>query len=976
MELSESLISKLHRSFCNGLPFAFPSSLLRTDELDLVRGILQILQGFSSSLFYWDHSGHCFRIQSGIYVSHLSKTGLYGFLDQFMFAATCLKLVEFSVNRVEKYGGSPSPTLRAFACSVSSCLRRLRDVALREEEKINNPGGRAIPTLLGLSNSLTSLCSGAEYLLQIVHDVVPESFSEPDYSASAADAAVHILDQLYRKLNEACLVEGGEEEAHMMLLYIFVGSIFPFIEGLDSWLFEGMLDDPFEEMFFYANKAIAIDENEFWEKSYLLRTRTFPKSQQDSTTDALLHVKEKKNILGKETVSSYSTKEKEGKGRDIVACPLFLKEVAKAIVSAGKSLQLIRHAPKMPSSAVSIDKHGIGHQISGLTLLEVFCVSLAALVGYSDHISEYLWLDDLMVCPFKYPLETLNGEEKSGFLQAIPCSDKMWYNFLVDAVLQKKMIGLDLVPRDIAGLDTPGKKLLADRTNESRHAGAYFPQNPTMTVCRRFFADDEAQSKLNISRSLRLPSLNDEELRKAVFGSSKDNNFGPKSTDFAFGFQFDESELLRQDEETEVLEMLFPYPTLLPSFEEEACVSDCLPFQKNSTLPSRILSWIQPLKPRGTLVPVVILQECLITYIKKQADYIGGNILSMLLNDWKLLDELGVLRAIYLLGSGDLLHHFLAVIFSKLDKGESLDDEFELNTILQESVRNSSDGVLLNPDSLVVSITKSPGFREAEGHTSSVYSSITKNRQTSGINALESLQFTYRVSWPLELIANAEAMKKYNQVMVFLLKVKRAKFVLDEVRKWMLKDRGTTRTASKRHWLLEQKLLNFVDAFHQYVMDRVYHSAWRELCDGVAAAGSLDEVIEVHESYLLSIQRQCFVVPEKLWALIASRLNSILGLALEFYSIQQTLFSGPTSAIKARCKLEVDRIERQFDECVAFLLKILSLKLNVGQFPHLADLVTRINYNYFYVSESGNLKTTTSGTDTIASKPGKDFQKQ
>jgi len=26
---------------------------------------------------------------------------------------------------------------------------------------------------------------------------------------------------------------------------------------------------------------------------------------------------------------------------------------------------------------------------------------------------------------------------------------------------------------------------------------------------------------------------------------------------------------------------------------------------------------------------------------------------------------------------------------------------------------------------------------------------------------------------------------------------------------------------SKRHWLVEQKLLHFVDAFHQYVMDRV-----------------------------------------------------------------------------------------------------------------------------------------------------------
>lgn len=33
--------------------------------------------------------------------------------------------------------------------------------------------------------------------------------------------------------------------------------------------------------------------------------------------------------------------------------------------------------------------------------------------------------------------------------------------------------------------------------------------------------------------------------------------------------------------------------------------------------------------------------------------------------------------------AGDLLQHFLIVIFNKLDKGETWDDDFELNTILQ-----------------------------------------------------------------------------------------------------------------------------------------------------------------------------------------------------------------------------------------------------------------------------------------------------
>jgi gamma-tubulin complex component 5 len=118
------------------------------------------------------------------------------------------------------------------------------------------------------------------------------------------------------------------------------------------------------------------------------------------------------------------------------------------------------------------------------------------------------------------------------------------------------------------------------------------------------------------------------------------------------------------------------------------------------------------------------------------------------------------------------------------------------------------------------------------------------------------------------------------------------------------------------------------------------------------------------------------------WALIASRVKTILGLALDFHNVEQTLGTGGTApAVRARCEMELDRIEKQFDECVVFLLRvgfcpfqqdlmiswlsemyvflksplqILSFKLNVGHFPHLADLVTRINYNHYYMSDTGS----------------------
>ncbi|KAI8523282.1 hypothetical protein RHMOL_Rhmol13G0061200 [Rhododendron molle] len=909
MKPSVSLINKIYGAFSDGVHFAAPISFLRTCEVDLVRGVLHILQGLSSSLFYWDDVRLTYLAKTGIYVTHLSQKSLHVILNQFMYAATCLRLVEVVVNKVEKSVRLPSPTLRAFSCSVSAWLKRLRDVALKEEVNISNFDGVTSPTLLGLASSLSSLCSGADFLQQIVHGAIPKVYLETGSSVPATEIAVHILDHLYKKLNEICPVQGGEEDAYRMLLYIFVGSLLPYIEGLDSWLFEGTLDDPFEEMFFYANKAVSVKEADFWEKSYLLRQRRFEILIVSGTPTCIPLTDDKKEVAGRESISvSSPIKGKDQNNREIQVCPLFIKEIATEIVSAGKSLQLIQHAPMMflrGSGRGANDEVGNCKSVSsnnvpsktGLTLSEVFCLSLTGLIGHGDHISKYFLQEEPFnskIAPLIRPfvdiekLEGGNGEN----LPAITCSEKVWYKFLVDM---------------------KDKSSDAGEVDKFSFKKSFCPENPVITVCQNSLDENkDAWSALNLSSNFYLPPLNDEGLRNAIFGGKGEPFCTAKGTNYASGFQFGESGHLRSQDDTKMLEVLFPFPTLLPPLQEELYISKFLPFQKNSSLPSRVLNWIQRVEPKATPLPVVILQECLVSYIKKQVDYVGRNILSKLLNEWRLMDELGVLRAIYLLGSGDLLQHFLTVIFDKLDKGESWDDDFELNMLLQ-------------------------------------------------------------VSWPLELIFNMEAIKKYNQVMSFLLKVKRAKFVLDKTRRWMWKGRGTATINRKRHWLVEQKLLHFVDAFHQYVMDRVYHSAWRELCEGMASAASLDEVIEVHEAYLSSIQRQCFVVPDKLWALIASRINSILGLALDFYSVQQTLTSGgAVSAIKARCEMEVARIEKQFDDCIAFLLRVLSFKLNVGHFPHLADLVTRINYNYFYMSYNGNL-ITAPGSETLSSKMGKAY---
>ncbi|EPS66946.1 hypothetical protein M569_07824, partial [Genlisea aurea] len=906
-------IHALHRHFTGGgIHFAAPSQSKNTQELDLVRGALQMMQGLSSSIFYWDNKESHFRFKTGIYVAYFSQTSLYGILEQFSYAATCLQLVDMMLSKIEKPKSLP-PTLRAFASCTRTWLNMMRNYALTEEAKINSSTGGLTPTILGLASSLSRsaslklLCSGADYLFQIVYGAIAGIYFKVDSGVPATHVSVHILNHLYVKFNEICLLQGGQEDAYKMLLYILVGTLLPYIETLDSWLFQGTLDDPFEEMFFVANKGIAIHDAEFWEKSYQLRP-----------ANAMMR--------------------KEENWKDFHACPFFIKDIARRIISSGKSFQLIQHTPFSSHSEGSQEFSDSVHNLAGLSLSEAFCISVAALIDHGDHIGEHLWRYENKLPGAIKDIQkpTVDGNSQS---------HKFWQILLDDTLSQKRNSGSLFTAEKCSGV-------------MQKLPQSYCHENPTVTVCQSILKEiPDAWSSLNISQAFCLPPLNDESLREAISNDDGRSSIA-KGTDYTSGFHFGDGEYLRFLEDAKTLETLLPFPTLLPRFGEDLQISEILPFHNNSTVSSKILSWIQNFETKTNLLPSVILQECLIFYIKKQADYIGRNILRKLLHDWRLLDELGVLRAVYLLGSGDLMQHFLSVIFNKLDKGVPLDDDFELNTILQESISNSADNVVLSSaDRLVVSVAKNPGSSEDKPQSPSA--SVTTPRkvrgQSSGMDALDPLKFTYKVSWPHELIVNSEALRKYNQVMIFLLKVKRAKYVLEKSRKWMWKNRGSAK--SNRHWLLEQKLLHFVNAFHQYVMDRVYHNAWRELCEGVTAAGSLDEAMEAHESYLQSILRQCFVVPDKLGGLIASRISGILGLALELYSVQQTLNGGGGGmpAVRSRCGKEVERIEKQFNECMAFLLRILSVKLNVGQFPHLAALVTRINFNCFYMSAEGGI---------------------
>ncbi|MQM08328.1 hypothetical protein Taro_041183 [Colocasia esculenta] len=155
-EDSQCFVNKLYCSISRGIPFAEPVSSLRTDESDVVHGVLQMLQGFSSPLFTWDENSRNFVVAHGKFVSHLSQSSFRCILNQFVHAATCLKLVELFIKEVETLKNG-FPTLKAFSNSVSLWLKRVRNIALNEEVKTSPSDSKVTTTLVGLTNPLSRL---------------------------------------------------------------------------------------------------------------------------------------------------------------------------------------------------------------------------------------------------------------------------------------------------------------------------------------------------------------------------------------------------------------------------------------------------------------------------------------------------------------------------------------------------------------------------------------------------------------------------------------------------------------------------------------------------------------------------------------------------------------------------------------------------------------------------------------------------
>lgn len=369
-------------------------------------------------------------------------------------------------------------------------------------------------------------------------------------------------------------------------------------------------------------------------------------------------------------------------------------------------------------------------------------------------------------------------------------------------------------------------------------------------------------------------------------------------------------------------------PLLQKNFEDILNSDGGLNYIDNSDDIEKILENLR----LDVLLPLnLILEGAMHSCIRNACNVSCSKLIQVLKEKHHLMDHVSVMKKYYLMESGDVMFSFYSEIFQKICCGDKWQDLSFLFLALQDAISKQDE------------------------ETAQRLSIFLKNENqviSKPLSHLDSLQLFYEAQWPIKVVLSSDAQKQYCQVFCFLLQVKCAKYVLDELRFADLQcdedesdvpaiiafiPKPDIPKEQKIHgmFLLRMRLLHFVNGFHTYVMTSILHSSGQELDEELEKVENLDQVIHAHSRYLSSLHERC-LLDTKL-SLLKEQIFRILNLSLKFQQLWQ-------SGINKVSLEELENIEKEFNSCHNLLTSYLNKPLKRGAYPHLKALACAVLY--------------------------------
>ncbi|CAG8761671.1 11845_t:CDS:10, partial [Gigaspora margarita] len=312
------------------------------------------------------------------------------------------------------------------------------------------------------------------------------------------------------------------------------------------------------------------------------------------------------------------------------------------------------------------------------------------------------------------------------------------------------------------------------------------------------------------------------------------------------------------------------------------------------------------------------LKERFEGYIQPRYERIGQQLHDTLVEKCRLRKHLRSLAGIYFMQQGESMHLLCDVLFDRIDKKQMWYDTYILNDIFLNTVRKWKwlDGGLVS-----VWIDDIPG----------------KKPNTTTVRVFEKIAIEYRIPWPINNIIQNKTLQYYKHIVVFLLQVKRAKYLLERLSfSHLNRDNEMTEktTAMVLFYGVRIKLIWFLNTIWDYTMRNVgkLYAETDNFYKKLDKVFDIDEMVSLHDHYIHAVYDRCLLSDKTIP--IHKSILDVLDLTIQFSTLY-TRYQEPI--IPAQVDYEsflegLSRIDKEFNRHKEFISNSVQIIARVGGF--------------------------------------------
>ena len=339
---------------------------------------------------------------------------------------------------------------------------------------------------------------------------------------------------------------------------------------------------------------------------------------------------------------------------------------------------------------------------------------------------------------------------------------------------------------------------------------------------------------------------------------------------------------------------------------------------------------------------------------------INKEVLRILFQKFKLIENLESLNKYFLLGQGDMIQYLMESLYDELKKPGNTIYKYVLQSVLEASI--DSTNARFNDKDCLNKLN------------------IKLLNPLPGDIGWDVFCLEYNISLPLSIIISNKNLLDYQKMFIFLLKIKRIEYSQEHQEWRKIMSYSHTIMKGKFEYLYKkiqtslkfnQQIIHFIISLHNYLTLEVLETQYKKLLKKLKIANNLDELILAHNEFIDNIKHKCFLDNnDNANVIIYKKIISIFEIILRFRTAHDVLLGTLLQRIhednndeeerslnvdddndenenninyNKRIEESIKQIEFLFEE---FKKKIIELLNNMK--GDLNYLEMKIDFNYYY----------------------------